>query len=327
MDNEVKGEGNSINYKYRMHSLSRFYGNPRVGRFFAVDPLAPDYPWNSPYAFSENIVIDAVELEGLEKIKTNDGEVLGVIDENDSVTWTVDVKSGTKEAKLITKSIKVVNQINSEISENTENKPATVVSEYLNNSDVKNKIKISSLIQRDLFNANQEYSSKSKFSIGTSSFWTDGPSHFTAKDLGDGKIAFYLPDNDMFVLMVGFRAKGIKFKNKINLNYFRSLEALKAEARKISIINEALNRYSSDEDSSNEYSSNEEDTNKSHLKVSSSNDTILHLEKRSYCEVSFRPRIKMVSIVDVKTKKHRVQQTKDSMEHMNKLRDQGKIGN
>ncbi|MGK0379247.1 MAG: RHS repeat-associated protein, partial [Patiriisocius sp.] len=60
MDDEIKGEGNSINFKYRMH-------DPRVGRFFAVDPLAPDYAWNSPYAFSENIVINAVELEGLEK--------------------------------------------------------------------------------------------------------------------------------------------------------------------------------------------------------------------------------------------------------------------
>ena len=60
-DDEVKGEGNSINFKYRMH-------DPRIGRFFAVDPLASSYPHNSPYAFSENIVINAIELEGLEKI-------------------------------------------------------------------------------------------------------------------------------------------------------------------------------------------------------------------------------------------------------------------
>ncbi len=40
--------------------------DPRIGRFFAVDPLAPSYPHNSPYAFSENRVIDGVELEGLE---------------------------------------------------------------------------------------------------------------------------------------------------------------------------------------------------------------------------------------------------------------------
>lgn len=59
MDNEIKGEGNSLNYTFRMH-------DPRVGRFFAVDPLFKEYPWNSPYAFSENRVIDGIELEGLE---------------------------------------------------------------------------------------------------------------------------------------------------------------------------------------------------------------------------------------------------------------------
>ena len=58
-DDEVKGEGNSLNYKYRMH-------DPRIGRFFATDPLEFEFPWNSPYAFSENIVIHMIELEGLE---------------------------------------------------------------------------------------------------------------------------------------------------------------------------------------------------------------------------------------------------------------------
>jgi len=58
-DDEVKGENNSVNYKYRMH-------DPRVGRFFAVDPLAMEYPYNGPYNFSENRVIDGLELEGLE---------------------------------------------------------------------------------------------------------------------------------------------------------------------------------------------------------------------------------------------------------------------
>ncbi len=59
MDNEIKGTGNSISYKYRVH-------DPRLGRFFSIDPLYKDYPWNSPYAFSENRVIDRVELEGME---------------------------------------------------------------------------------------------------------------------------------------------------------------------------------------------------------------------------------------------------------------------
>jgi len=70
MDDEVKGEGNSVNYKYRMH-------DPRVGRFFAVDPLASSYPYNSPYAFSENSTIAFIELEGLEKFYTPDNEYFG----------------------------------------------------------------------------------------------------------------------------------------------------------------------------------------------------------------------------------------------------------
>jgi RHS repeat-associated protein len=61
---EVKGAGNSWDYKYRMH-------DPRLGRFFAVDPLFKDYAYNSTYAFSENRVIDGVELEGLEYIEYN----------------------------------------------------------------------------------------------------------------------------------------------------------------------------------------------------------------------------------------------------------------
>jgi len=64
MDNELKGVGNSLNYKYRMH-------DPRLGRFFAIDPLFKKFPWNSPYAFSENRVIDGSELEGLEWTSKN----------------------------------------------------------------------------------------------------------------------------------------------------------------------------------------------------------------------------------------------------------------
>lgn len=58
MDNEIKGVGNSINYTYRMH-------DPRIGRFFAVDPLAHKFSFNSPYGFSENRVVDGIEFEGL----------------------------------------------------------------------------------------------------------------------------------------------------------------------------------------------------------------------------------------------------------------------
>ncbi len=68
-DDEIRGgEGNSLNYTFRMH-------DPRVGRFFAVDPLSPKYPHNSPYAFSENRVIDGVELEGLEYLSVNNPNI------------------------------------------------------------------------------------------------------------------------------------------------------------------------------------------------------------------------------------------------------------
>ncbi len=64
-DDELRGKGNSVNYKYRMHDA-------QIGRFFAEDPLAPYYPHNSPYAFSENRVVDAIELEGLEALIVTD---------------------------------------------------------------------------------------------------------------------------------------------------------------------------------------------------------------------------------------------------------------
>lgn len=41
--------------------------DPRVGRFFAVDPLTAKYPHYSPCSFAGNKVIQAVELEGLEE--------------------------------------------------------------------------------------------------------------------------------------------------------------------------------------------------------------------------------------------------------------------
>jgi len=58
-DDELKGDGNSYDFNFRIY-------DPRIGRFLCVDPLSASYPWNSPYAFGENRVIDGVDLEGLE---------------------------------------------------------------------------------------------------------------------------------------------------------------------------------------------------------------------------------------------------------------------
>jgi RHS repeat-associated protein len=67
-DNEIKGEGNSVNYTYRMH-------DPRLGRFLSRDPLSSKYPFYSPYQFSGNIPIRFKELEGCEP--SDDGAFYG----------------------------------------------------------------------------------------------------------------------------------------------------------------------------------------------------------------------------------------------------------
>ncbi len=60
-------------WKYRV-------SDPSIGRFWQIDPLAEDYVYNGTYNFSENRVVDAVELEGLEKVSIH---FLGEISLND----------------------------------------------------------------------------------------------------------------------------------------------------------------------------------------------------------------------------------------------------
>lgn len=81
-DDEIKGNGNSINYKYRMH-------DSRLGRFFTVDPLMSDYPQWTPYAFSGNQVIHMVELEGLEPAEPGNGHGdVAKDDKGDTYIWS-----------------------------------------------------------------------------------------------------------------------------------------------------------------------------------------------------------------------------------------------
>jgi RHS repeat-associated protein len=59
-DDEISGQsGSHLAFTYRIHDA-------RIGRFLSVDPLYKKYPHNSSYAFSENRVVDGIELEGLE---------------------------------------------------------------------------------------------------------------------------------------------------------------------------------------------------------------------------------------------------------------------
>jgi RHS repeat-associated protein len=108
-DDELKGEGNSLNYTFRMH-------DPRVGRFFAVDPLTKKYPHYTPYSFSGNKVIEYVELEGQEEVKavlsrndlfsyfefdidTQKGKILNIT-KGTSVFAVIDVNESDLEDKI-----------------------------------------------------------------------------------------------------------------------------------------------------------------------------------------------------------------------------------
>jgi len=62
-ERDSNGEwGSKSHYDYGF----RIY-NPSIAKFLSVDPIAKDFPWNSPYAFAENDVIRSIDLEGLEK--------------------------------------------------------------------------------------------------------------------------------------------------------------------------------------------------------------------------------------------------------------------
>ena len=63
-DDQIRELGNSYEFKYRGYDA-------RLGRFISRDPLAAQYPWNSTYAFAENDVIRAMDLEGREKLIVN----------------------------------------------------------------------------------------------------------------------------------------------------------------------------------------------------------------------------------------------------------------
>jgi RHS repeat-associated protein len=56
-DNEVKGQGNSIDYGARIY-------DPRLGRWLSTDPLTMDYPWESPYAYHKNSPIVSIDWQG-----------------------------------------------------------------------------------------------------------------------------------------------------------------------------------------------------------------------------------------------------------------------
>ncbi|RAJ08771.1 RHS repeat-associated protein [Chitinophaga skermanii] len=58
-DNDVKGEGNQIDYGMRIY-------DPRIGKFLSVDPLQKKYPDLTPFQFAGNNPIAGIDLDGRE---------------------------------------------------------------------------------------------------------------------------------------------------------------------------------------------------------------------------------------------------------------------
>ncbi|WP_412850843.1 DUF6443 domain-containing protein [Chryseobacterium sp. PMSZPI] len=111
--NAYFGTGKYQNYKYQGQELQEtgWYSfkwrnyMPDVGRFFNIDPLSEKYAYQSHYNFSENRVIDARELEGLEAIPVNGNE--------NNVLWKVRINNnlGTDYSKtLLSDTSKILSQ-------------------------------------------------------------------------------------------------------------------------------------------------------------------------------------------------------------------------
>ncbi|WP_394363814.1 RHS repeat domain-containing protein [Chryseobacterium indologenes] len=95
-------------YKYQGQELQEtgFYSfkwrnyMPDLGRFFNIDPLSEKYAYQSHYNFSENRVVDARELEGLEAVdfRKNDGyKNLVVVVQG----WSGDTKKGYTQSQNV----------------------------------------------------------------------------------------------------------------------------------------------------------------------------------------------------------------------------------
>ncbi|REC49971.1 DUF6443 domain-containing protein [Chryseobacterium pennipullorum] len=100
--------GSYYSYKYQGQELQEtgFYSfkwrnyMPDVGRFFNIDPLSEKYAYQSHYNFSENRVVDARELEGLEAVdfRKDDGyKNLVVVVQG----WSGDTKKGYTQAQNV----------------------------------------------------------------------------------------------------------------------------------------------------------------------------------------------------------------------------------
>lgn len=86
-DDEVKGNGNSLDYGARIF-------DPRLGRWLSLDPLFAKYPYASPYNFALNTPIQAKDPDGKVVIFVNGYYNPGTNEGGNSSYWKRNDKTG-----------------------------------------------------------------------------------------------------------------------------------------------------------------------------------------------------------------------------------------
>ncbi len=72
-EKDQNGEFGLTTYDYGF----RIY-NPGIAKFLSVDPLAPGYPYYTPYQFGGNRPIDGIDLDGLESLSSKEKNGEGI---------------------------------------------------------------------------------------------------------------------------------------------------------------------------------------------------------------------------------------------------------
>jgi RHS repeat-associated protein len=84
--------------------------NPRLARFFTVDPIAAQYPELTPYQFASNSPIDGVDMDGLEHYYAANGLYLGHINSLDKITDNSVIIIQTKQAEVVGNDIEKIHR-------------------------------------------------------------------------------------------------------------------------------------------------------------------------------------------------------------------------
>jgi len=93
-DNELKGEGNSLDFGARIY-------DSRLGRWLSRDPLEKNFPSLSPYQFVENKPISLIDPDGNEPIKPQAGTISGFVKTLNTTGTQSGVKSGISASQAM----------------------------------------------------------------------------------------------------------------------------------------------------------------------------------------------------------------------------------